>query len=77
VRLRFRAGLVRLAERNAILVPRFTPNAAVARIVNSPEFDGLALRFDEIAYGAAPATADDAREARERWSAVLGARRGG
>lgn len=72
VRLRFRAGLVRLADRDARLSVRFTPNAAVGRIVNSPDFDGLTERFDEITYGAAPATEQDARDAQERWNVVLG-----
>ena len=72
VRLRFRAGLARLAEEGAIRTARSTPNAELARTLGSPDFDALARRFDEIAYGAAPARSTDAEEARRRWSAVVG-----
>ncbi len=71
VRLRFRAGLARLAEEGAIRKARSTPNAELARALHSADFDELARRFDEIAYGAAPAGSADAEEARRRWSAVV------
>jgi hypothetical protein len=71
VRLRFRAGLIELAERGTIVRPRSTPAAEVARKLGSEDFDALARRFDEIAYGAAPAAAEDAEEARSRWAAVV------
>lgn len=72
VRLRFRAGLGRLAERDAIAAVSSTPNAQLARIVDSPDFDALAARFDEIAYGSDAATAGDVESARRRWQTVLG-----
>jgi hypothetical protein len=71
VRLRFRAGLARLAEQGAIRTARSTPNAQLARTLESADFDELARRFDEIAYGASPAGSTDAEEARRRWSAVV------
>ena len=71
VRLRFRAGLARLAEDGAIRTARTTPNGELARTLRSPDFDALARRFDEIAYGAAPAASEDADEARRRWTAVV------
>jgi hypothetical protein len=71
VRLRFRAGLARLAEQGAIRTARSTPNAQLARTLDSADFDELARRFDEIAYGASPAGSTDAEEARRRWSAVV------
>jgi hypothetical protein len=70
VRLRFRAGLADLDERGAIARPGSTPNAQLARRLHSDDFDALARRFDEIAYGSAPAGAEDAEEARRRWAAV-------
>jgi len=70
--LSFRAGLARLAEAGAIRTARSTPNGELARTLRSPDFDALARRFDEIAYGAAPAGSTDAEEARRRWSAVVG-----
>lgn len=75
VRLTFRAGLARLAEEGAIRTARSTPNAQLSRLLHSPDFDALAVRFDEVAYGGAPARLADAEEARRRWSAVVG--RGG
>ena len=71
VRLRFRAGLERLSEQGAIAPARATPTAEVSRALRSQGFESLARRFDEIAYGSAPAQADDARTAREGWSDVL------
>ena len=71
VRLRFRAGLVRLAEEGTIPTARSTPNAQLSRTLHSADFDALARRFDEIAYGASPAASTDAEEARRRWSAVV------
>jgi hypothetical protein len=77
VRLRFEAGLARLAERGAIAPPRSTPTGELAGALQSPAFDGLAHRFDEIAYGAAPAQAADVMQARRQWPVVLReARRG-
>jgi hypothetical protein len=40
-------------------------------MLHSPDFDALAHRFDEIAYGASPAGADDADDARRRWGEVV------
>jgi hypothetical protein len=74
VRLRFRAGLARLAEDGAIRTARSTPNAQVSRMLRSSDFDALARRFDEIAYGASPAASDDADDARRRWNEVVAGR---
>jgi hypothetical protein len=71
VRLRFRAGLVTLAERGAISPPRSIPTAELRRTLHSEDFDELARRFDQIAYGAAPAAAQDAEEARRRWTTIV------
>jgi Domain of unknown function (DUF4129) len=71
VRLRFRAGLARLGEEGTIRKARSTPNAQLSRALHSADFDALARRFDEIAYGASPAQSADAEEARRRWDAVV------
>jgi hypothetical protein len=71
VRLRFRAGLVRLAERGTIAAARSTPTAEVSRVLASPRFDALAHRFDEIAYGDAAPEPEDVEAARREWPAVL------
>lgn len=71
VRLRFRAGLLRLAERGTIAAPASTPTNEVAKALNSPHFDALAHRFDEIAYGDSPPEPEDVEVARREWPAVL------
>lgn len=71
VRLRFRAGVVRL-ERADVLAPGgLRTTAEIAGELDSPEFDALGTDFDAIAYGGRPAGSDDAAAARERWGAVL------
>lgn len=71
VRLRFRAGLVRLAERGTIATARSTTTADVARTLHSAQFDELARRFDEIVYGDSPPAPADVEAARREWPAVL------
>lgn len=71
VRLRFRAGLLRLdAERVIAFRPSLT-TGEVARTLRSPDFDALGRDFDAIAYGGRPAEPQDAATARERWQTVL------
>jgi hypothetical protein len=76
LRLRFRAGLLRLDARDAI---RFRPSIStreVSRALKSPEFDQLAALFDGVAYGGEPASPEDLAASRRGWDAVLeGARR--
>lgn len=71
VRLQFRAGLERLAERELVAAAPSTPNAELARAISSARFDGLAHDFDEIVYGARPAQAADAEAARREWQGLL------
>lgn len=75
VRLRFRAGLMRLADRGRIPAGRAVATQEVSLTLGSVEFDTLARRFDEIAYGGADADADDAREQRDGWPRVLAGER--
>lgn len=77
VRLRFQAGLERLSEQGTITRARSTPTAEVAGSLDSEQFDLLARRFDEIAYGSAAAAAGDAEQSRRAWREVVrGARPG-
>jgi hypothetical protein len=71
VRLRFRAGLTRLSEREAFAGAPTRPTVDIARALASPEFDSLAHRFDQIAYGSSPATADDVDRQRQEWPQIL------
>ena len=71
IRLRFRAGVLRLEERGDVdLRPPLT-SGILARRLRSPEFEALARRFDEIAYGGRAAEPGDARLAKEVWGEVL------
>jgi hypothetical protein len=71
LRLRFRAGLVRLDRMGALELGPGLTNRAVSRKLRSSHFDGLAVDFDEVVYGGRPATPDDVGEARAGWPRVL------
>lgn len=71
LRLRFRAGLLRLDAREAI---KFRPSIStreVSRALNSPEFDQLAALFDGVVYGGREASPEDVERSRRGWDAVL------
>ncbi len=72
LRLRFRAGLLRLDDVGAITFRPSLTSGQVARRLRQPTFDDLAVTFDGVAYGGRPASPDDVRVARERWPVVLG-----
>ena len=69
--LRFRAGLIGLSDRELVRSPGSLPSGQLSRVLRSADFDALARRFDEVAYGGDPAGAADVAEARERWREVL------
>jgi hypothetical protein len=71
VRLRFQAGLLRLAEVGTISQPQAATTGEVAGRLRSAEFDALGAAFDAIVYGDRAATLEDARAARRGWSRVL------
>ena len=70
LRLRFRAGLLRLDARGAI---EFRPSIStyeVRRTLHAEDFDALAATFDDVVYGGRPPAPDDVAAARERWPAA-------
>lgn len=73
VRLRFRAGLVRLARAGVIEERESITTGEVRRALRAREFDELARTFDRVVYGRAPAAAPDAAKAREGWRRLLAA----
>jgi hypothetical protein len=75
VRLRFRAGLLVLVGRSVIEPRTSLRTKEISRRLGSVDFDLLAATFERVAYGGAAASADDAREARERWPRVVAAAR--
>jgi hypothetical protein len=71
VRLRFRAGLLRLGDRGAIRYrPSVTTNE-VRRVIGSETFEELARTFEAVAYGGQPATGPDVDTARREWPRVV------
>ena len=71
VRLRFRAGLLRLAEVHLIEWRPSLTSGGVAKAIQSPAFDELAASFDAIAYGGRRAEASDVNLARTKWPSLL------
>lgn len=71
LRLRFRAGLLRLDGVGAIRLRRSLTSGQVSRRLHSPRFDDLAHTFDEVAYGRRPPSTADLRAARDSWPRVL------
>ena len=71
LRLRFRAGLLRLDARGTIDYRPSLQTYEVAAALRSAEFDRLAAGFGEVVYGERPASADDVDAARRDWEAVL------
>jgi hypothetical protein len=68
VRLRFRAGLLRLGNRGAIRYrPSVTTNE-VRRVLGSETFDELARTFDAVAYGGRDAGPPDVDAARREFA---------
>jgi Domain of unknown function (DUF4129) len=77
VRLRFRAGLLRLGAARVVTYRPSLTSGEVARQLHSPAFERLAADLDEIAYGGRAAGPDDAAAASDGWPRVLEeARRG-
>ena len=71
VRLRFRAGLLRLDRRRVLVYRPSLTTGEVARAIAAPAFTEVGARFDEIAYGGRPAERADAEAAKRGWSDVL------
>jgi Domain of unknown function (DUF4129) len=71
LRLRFRAGILRLVERRQVDDPALVTTGSLVRRLRSEAFAAGARAFDEVVYGRRVATRDDVRKVREGWQAVL------
>jgi hypothetical protein len=71
IRLRYRAGLLRLGARGAIALRPGTTNAAYARTLRSPRFDGLTDTFESVTYGDEDAGPEDDDTAATEWPRVV------
>jgi hypothetical protein len=75
VRLRFRAGVVRLEQAGVVPARVDATTARLVGRVGVPAFAPLARSFDEVAYGGRHATPDDVAAARRDWPEVVAAAR--
>jgi hypothetical protein len=78
LRLRYRAGLLRLGRAQVIPLRESLTSGEVRQILRLREFDVLARTHDEVVFGGRTARPDDAQQARTGWPRVLeaaGARR--
>jgi len=75
LRLRFRAGLLRLARARAIPPRASVRTGEVRHALRSRDFDELARAFDEVAYGGRAARADELDAAKTTWPRVVEAAR--
>lgn len=71
VRLRYRAGLIRLDRADVIDLRPWNTSAHLTRRLDSRRFDRLTDTFDAVTYGAQPATNADAAIARTEWPELL------
>lgn len=71
VRLRFRAGLLRLGDRGAIRYRPSVTTGEVRRALGSNRFDELAGTFEAVTYGGRSADPPDVDAARREWPNVL------
>lgn len=71
LRLRFRAGLIRLERAGRITAVDRRPTGALAEAIGSPPLARLGERFDAVAYGHEEATVDDIDTARSTFAELL------
>jgi hypothetical protein len=71
IRLRFRAGLLRLDRAKAIELEASTTSGEVSRRLRSNDFDDVAGSFDAVVYGRRPPRGEDVELSRGGWSRVL------
>jgi hypothetical protein len=71
LRLRFRAGLLRLGRARALPLRPSLRTREARRALRSPRFDRLARDFDEVVYGGRAPSAGDVEAARAEWPQVV------
>ena len=71
IRLRFRAGLLRLDRAKAIALEPSTTSGEVSRTLRSRDFEDVAASFDAVVYGRRPPRSEDVELSRAGWTRVL------
>ena len=72
LRLRFRAGLLRLGRARVLPLRPSLRTREARRALRNPRFDRLARDFDEVVYGGRAPSAGDLEVARAEWPQVVG-----
>ncbi|MCZ7528259.1 MAG: DUF4129 domain-containing protein [Acidimicrobiia bacterium] len=72
IRLRFRAGLLRLDDAGAVAFRPSLTTGQVARALRLGAFETVGSTHDTVVYGRRPATGDDVERTRRGWEQVLG-----
>jgi hypothetical protein len=71
LRLRFRAGLLRLGRAKALPLRPSLRTREARRALRNPRFDRLARDFDEVVYGRRAPRIEDVAAARSEWPRLL------
>lgn len=71
IRLRFRAGLIRLSRAHLIPAQPSLTSGDIARHLRLRSFEEVAATFDEVVYGRRAPSPEDAARARTGWTTVL------
>ena len=71
LRLRFRAGLIRLGRADRLPLRDSLTSGQAADLLHLEDFDTLARNFDEVVYGRRTPAREDVVRAREEWARVL------
>jgi hypothetical protein len=71
LRLRFRAGLIRLGRADRLPLRDSLTSGEAAHLLHLDDFDALARSFDEVVYGRRAPGREDVESARARWTRVL------
>ena len=71
IRLRFRAGLLRLDRARAIALEPSTTSGEVSRTLRSRDFEDVAASFDAVVYGRRQPRGEDVELSRGGWTRVL------
>jgi cell division protein FtsL len=77
LRYRFRAGLLRLNDKNAIAFHPSVTNAQWQLTINNPRFTSLVRDFDDVTYGKHNCDYPLVTKAKSEWSALLSEKRAG
>ena len=71
IRLRFRAGLIRLGRARAIPARASLTSGDIAQLLRSKRFEEVAATFDEVVYGRRAPLPEDVEISRAGWRSII------